>query len=98
MWYRITTETLDGETTVHGAESVRAPAPVKRSPRPPKKFRHRRPPTETEIGQTCAVCLKEVMDGKVTPIPCGHVFHSDCVDLWLDMNHTCPTCRFDTGV
>lgn len=43
----------------------------------------------------CAVCLNEFQDGeKLRSIPnCGHVFHIDCIDIWLQNNANCPLCR-----
>ena len=26
-------------------------------------------------------------------LPCGHQYHRDCVDHWLQMNKTCPVCK-----
>lgn len=47
-----------------------------------------------ESTQTCIMCLAEMgSDAQVTVLPCPHVMHSKCVDPWLDMNETCPTCR-----
>ncbi|KAH7421781.1 hypothetical protein KP509_13G075200 [Ceratopteris richardii] len=43
----------------------------------------------------CAVCLSEFEAGellKLFPI-CGHVFHQDCIDMWLSSHLTCPVCR-----
>ncbi|XAR48986.1 hypothetical protein NMG60_11031992 [Bertholletia excelsa] len=43
----------------------------------------------------CAVCLNEFQEGeKLRAIPnCGHVFHVDCIDVWLQGNVNCPLCR-----
>ncbi|KAL9319391.1 hypothetical protein ACSQ67_015908 [Phaseolus vulgaris] len=43
----------------------------------------------------CAVCLSEFQqDEKLRVIPnCGHVFHIDCIDVWLQKNTHCPLCR-----
>ncbi|XP_050216029.1 RING-H2 finger protein ATL16 [Mercurialis annua] len=43
----------------------------------------------------CAVCLNEFEeDEKLRIIPnCSHVFHIDCIDIWLQNNANCPLCR-----
>ncbi|KAL5211531.1 hypothetical protein ABZP36_022378 [Zizania latifolia] len=45
----------------------------------------------------CAVCLEDVQRGEtVRRLPaCGHLFHKDCVDMWLHTHATCPLCRCD---
>ena len=47
----------------------------------------------------CAICLAVVRDGEtVRRLPaCGHLFHVECIDLWLRSNATCPLCRRDVG-
>ncbi|PKU75174.1 E3 ubiquitin-protein ligase ATL6 [Dendrobium catenatum] len=43
----------------------------------------------------CAVCLCEFVDDdllRLLPI-CSHVFHRNCIDVWLDSHVTCPVCR-----
>ncbi|KAJ1278770.1 hypothetical protein BS78_04G104300 [Paspalum vaginatum] len=46
-------------------------------------------------GALCAVCLEDVRRGEtVRRLPaCGHLFHRDCVDMWLHSHTTCPLCR-----
>uniref|UniRef100_A0A5B7BFL3 RING-type E3 ubiquitin transferase n=1 Tax=Davidia involucrata TaxID=16924 RepID=A0A5B7BFL3_DAVIN len=43
----------------------------------------------------CAVCLNEFQEEeKLRIIPnCSHVFHIDCIDVWLQNNANCPLCR-----
>ncbi|CAL9779536.1 unnamed protein product [Musa acuminata subsp. burmannicoides] len=43
----------------------------------------------------CAVCLSEFADEDTLRLlpRCSHVFHVDCIDIWLDTHVTCPVCR-----
>ncbi|OWZ04747.1 Transmembrane protein [Phytophthora megakarya] len=49
----------------------------------------------------CCICLNDYEPSQsLRLLPCGHHFHKECVDEWLLVNSTCPTCRksiFDTG-
>ncbi|XP_061362100.1 RING-H2 finger protein ATL11-like [Gastrolobium bilobum] len=51
-----------------------------------------------KIGRTtleCAVCLNEFHDDETLRLlpKCSHVFHPDCIDVWLLTHSTCPVCR-----
>jgi hypothetical protein len=45
---------------------------------------------------TCPICLDDFESG-ITPIrelPCGHIFHPDCIDSFLSNNSSlCPMCK-----
>ncbi|KAI4971817.1 hypothetical protein ZWY2020_002731 [Hordeum vulgare] len=43
----------------------------------------------------CPVCLEDIHGGEmVRQLPaCKHVFHVECIDMWLDSHRTCPMCR-----
>ena len=43
----------------------------------------------------CAICLNEVRSTRTnTPLRCGHVFHSHCLEEWKKKGkNTCPVCR-----
>ncbi|KAJ8625048.1 hypothetical protein MRB53_033578 [Persea americana] len=45
----------------------------------------------------CAVCLCEFEDDETLRLlpKCSHVFHPDCIDMWLSSHTTCPVCRAD---
>ena len=44
----------------------------------------------------CSICLMEVNEGQNTILlPCGHMFHEECVTKWLKIHNTCPLCRFE---
>jgi hypothetical protein len=47
----------------------------------------------------CAICLAMVRDGETVRLlpACGHLFHVECIDLWLRSHATCPLCRRDVG-
>jgi hypothetical protein len=40
--------------------------------------------------ETCCICLCQRTDAV---LQCGHPYHWDCVNVWLDANNTCPICR-----
>jgi hypothetical protein len=45
---------------------------------------------------SCSVCLVEIGKGEETLlIPCGHMFHSPCINKWLEMHNNCPVCRYE---
>lgn len=41
---------------------------------------------------TCTICLETTNDMQQR-LPCGHIFHYDCIMEWLHANPTCPLCR-----
>lgn len=43
----------------------------------------------------CAICLSVFEDDEIgRKLPgCGHAFHVECIDMWLNCHSTCPICR-----
>ncbi|KAK4751271.1 hypothetical protein SAY87_004753 [Trapa incisa] len=50
-----------------------------------------------KYGLECAICLLEFEDDNTLRLLtfCYHVFHQECIDLWLESHKTCPVCRQD---
>lgn len=42
----------------------------------------------------CYICLQDVEFESTPILPCGHIFHTQCVLEWLPNSETCPQCRF----
>lgn len=68
-------------------------------------FAYARPATEGGGGSKsgrcalCPVCLEDVQTGEmVRQLPaCRHLFHVECIDMWLHSHKTCPLCRCDVS-
>ncbi|KAM7210529.1 hypothetical protein V8F06_014085 [Rhypophila decipiens] len=42
----------------------------------------------------CVICVDEMVKGeKASVLPCSHLFHGECVTMWLKQHNTCPVCR-----
>ncbi len=45
---------------------------------------------------TCAICLEDFESGisEIRELPCGHIFHPECIDTFLSSNSSlCPMCK-----
>ena len=44
----------------------------------------------------CCICINDiVLKQKAVLLPCGHLLHWKCGEMWLKKNNTCPLCRFE---
>ncbi|XVF11692.1 hypothetical protein REPUB_Repub08aG0049600 [Reevesia pubescens] len=45
--------------------------------------------------EICAICLgKEKEEEEAKRMPCGHLYHGDCIVQWLEKSNLCPLCRY----
>lgn len=53
-----------------------------------------------ETMMCCSICLEEYhgKDRVRSLAQCGHLFHAECIDQWLQKNNTCPMCRSSSSV
>ncbi|KAJ3700053.1 hypothetical protein LUZ61_003758 [Rhynchospora tenuis] len=47
----------------------------------------------------CVVCLEKLFEKEkeevvVKEMPCGHRYHGECIEKWLNMHGSCPMCRY----
>ncbi|KEH39368.1 zinc finger, C3HC4 type (RING finger) protein [Medicago truncatula] len=50
------------------------------------------------LPRTCTICMERFHDDdnsdvKVSTMPCGHIFHYNCILQWLQKGHVYPLCR-----
>ncbi|OQR91530.1 hypothetical protein ACHHYP_04598 [Achlya hypogyna] len=50
-------------------------------------------PRHAHCDADCVICMAAMDDGAIE-LPCGHLFHTTCIDAWLRLRNTCPTCRY----
>merc|ERR1740130_1469879 len=51
-------------------------------------------PSTSSVEMTCPICLSDFdEEDEVRVLPCKHYFCKACIDEWLAVNSTCPTCR-----
>jgi len=44
----------------------------------------------------CCICLADIiLKQRTVLLPCGHLLHWKCGELWLKKQNTCPVCRFE---
>lgn len=44
----------------------------------------------------CPVCQDELkLEQHVIEMPCNHVYHEECIEPWLKIHNSCPTCRYE---
>jgi len=50
-------------------------------------------------GSACTICLEDYQEGdEVSRLPCGHLFHSNCINSWYQVRGTCPLrCSLDSS-
>lgn len=58
--------------------------------------------------QSCVICLDPLDAARTTEeqdscaeqevtinrLPCSHLYHGECIVMWLKINHMCPMCRY----
>lgn len=83
---------MDLQSTERGA-SINS---IKKFPKFCFSTRHAHVMTEIGQAESCTICLGDYEPGEeLRLLPCGHCFHAECVDAWLQINRICPICKVD---
>ncbi|KAM3128377.1 hypothetical protein pb186bvf_019505 [Paramecium bursaria] len=76
----------------------------------PKQYQYYQSFKSEQVGEECVICLislvmepqeseqelgSELMSKQIMITPCQHKFHITCLQNWMDVKLTCPTCRKD---
>ena len=44
----------------------------------------------------CCICLQNFKIGdNFISLPCIHIFHSECIINWMELNNVCPLCKYE---
>lgn len=55
---------------------------------------HKVESTDGLLLDECSICLEcYVKKDKIVNLECDHIFHKECIKLWLNKNNSCPQCR-----
>lgn len=47
-----------------------------------------------DLTNECSICMEEYkLDEKLSELVCNHVYHHDCIIMWLNRNNSCPICK-----
>ena len=47
-----------------------------------------------EDNSNCIICMEMFNENElVKQLPCGHIFHGECIDQWLGEQKNCPFCK-----
>lgn len=53
----------------------------------------------TESETSCCICMDEIpVSHAARRLPCGHLFHSACLQKWIAQHRECPLCRRCTTI
>tara|TARA_B110000908_G_C10266101_1_gene464107 strand:- start:4478 stop:4912 length:435 start_codon:yes stop_codon:yes gene_type:complete len=52
--------------------------------------------SDNQLKSDCSICYDNFQkELKGCQLPCGHIYHEDCIKKWLKIDHVCPTCRHE---
>ncbi|CBZ55434.1 Proteophosphoglycan ppg4, related [Neospora caninum Liverpool] len=63
---------------------------------PTSEFDQSRSANLSDEAKRCSICFEDYDHGEeLRRLPCTHVFHKNCIDMWLRRSFVCPICKHD---
>ncbi|CAM9600494.1 unnamed protein product [Ectocarpus fasciculatus] len=87
---------LDSSQGIEDVGSARSSSSLPSGAAAPSSTRSRSSSEDSDSASsiTCAICLASYQEEEVIKVlPCGHDFHSECLDAWLELKAECPLCK-----
>ena len=54
---------------------------------------------QSTLETECAICLDTIKrDQWVSLLPCGHLFHTQCIFTWFYIKQVCPYCETEVKI
>jgi hypothetical protein len=54
---------------------------------------------ENKNNSKCLICLSDFQIGdNASTLPCLHIFHSNCLEKWINQQKWCPICKYDVSL
>ncbi|EAY05228.1 hypothetical protein TVAG_474070 [Trichomonas vaginalis G3] len=52
-------------------------------------------PENLQVDSICLICRDSMTIGNAKKLPCGHVYHLECLEKWISQQSVCPICHYD---
>ncbi|KAK0895943.1 E3 ubiquitin-protein ligase synoviolin [Friedmanniomyces endolithicus] len=89
-----TDEDHTSPTSAHSASPIAGAGPSTAATRTSSLPDQSAPPSPS-VTHRCVIDLEDIAPVDAYALPCGHVFHTECIKHWLGQSYSCPTCRMD---
>ncbi|KAF3328552.1 E3 ubiquitin-protein ligase ATL41 [Carex littledalei] len=100
IFNRIDATSTETRVVRHQLDCIHGLSKIAISSLPTVKYNKNRANGAASDAEVCSVCLESFREGEMVRelTRCRHLFHTDCIDMWLYSHITCPLCRSVIGL